>query len=74
MEAEAETTSFKKLEAEAEALYSEAEAIQKSPLPHHWFLSNGSVGDDDLWYHRILETLCSLFLHPPPPRVPPSWL
>ena len=36
---EAEAASFKKLEAEAEALHAEleAEAITNSPLPHHWF-------------------------------------
>ena len=32
---ETEATSFKKLEAEAEALHVEAEAIKNSPLPHY---------------------------------------
>ena len=34
LEAEAEAASLKKLE--AEALHAEAEALNNSPLPHHW--------------------------------------
>ena len=34
------------------------------------FLGSGLVGDDDLWYHHIPDTLCFsvFFLNPPSPR------
>ena len=36
------------------------------------FLGSGSVGDDDLWYHRIPETLRSLSLSVPSFQVAPG--
>ena len=38
-----------------------------------YFLGSSDVGDDDLWYHRILGTLCSLFFgQRPRPLTPDS--
>ena len=38
------------------------------PLLLLLFLGSGPVGDDDLWYHHILVTLCSFFLFGQRPR------
>ena len=54
-------------------LLNSRKSVTWSAVPYAPFLGSGPVGDDDLWYHHILVTLCSVFLSVSIPPRPLSW-